>query len=228
MAVRENVEIETGSAGSSQWSYQTGTSGNDRFYATAGNDSFVGGSGWDTVSYWYSTSAVQIYMNNVSANGVGAYGDTYSGIEVIDGSRFNDTLVGDAGANAFWGDAGNDYLSGGAGCDILGGGDGADAFHFSGALGQSNVDRVNDFSVAQGDTFELDGSVFKIGVTFAHLSINQLGFGSAATTAYQRIIYNKNTGELFYDEDGVGGVAQIKFADIAAGLDLKHGHFFIV
>jgi len=162
------------------------------------------------------------------ANWGAASGDVYSGVEVIDGSRFNDTIVGDAGANAFWGDAGNDYLSGGAGSDTLGGGSGADTFHFSGALGTSNVDTINDFSVVEGDRVELDGSVFKIAVTQFHLSDYQFTVGPAATTSSQRIIYNNYTGELFYDQDGAGGAAQIKFADIAKYLNLKAGMFAIV
>jgi len=203
-----------------------GTSGNDKFFANSWSESFVGGAGWDTVSYWYSTTAVQIYLNNVSANGTGAYGDTYSGIEVIDGSRFNDTLVGDAGANAFWGDAGNDYLSGGGGCDTLGGGSGYDTFAFGAALGTSNVDTINDFDAAAGEAMILSRNVF-LNIREHELGIFDTAFtkGAAATSASHRLIYNPSTGEVFYDADGVGGAAQVKFAIIAKDLALTAENF---
>jgi serralysin len=220
MAIRENVGNETdGSNGAGNYMYQYGTAGNDRFYATAGSDFFVGGAGWDTVSYWYSTNAVQIYMNNVSANALGAYGDTYSGIEVIDGSRLNDTLVGDAGNNAFWGDDGNDYLAGGLGSDTLGGGSGFDTFAFSGALGASNVDTINDLDAAAGETIYLSRDVF-LNIRTHELGIFDNAFtkGTAATSDTHRLIYNPSTGDLFYDADGVGGAAQVKFAVLAKDL----------
>ena len=35
-------------------------------------------------------------------------GDTIIDVEAVDGSRFGDVLVGNAGNNTFWGDAGDD------------------------------------------------------------------------------------------------------------------------
>jgi Ca2+-binding RTX toxin-like protein len=223
MAERENVEIETGGGGVIM---PSGTSGNDKFYASGTVDYWNGGAGWDTVSYWYSTSAVGIYLNNMSANWGAAAGDVYAGVEVIDGSRFNDTLVGDAGANAFWGDAGNDYLSGGAGSDTLGGGSGYDTFAFAAALGTSNVDTINDFDVAAGEAILLSRNVF-LNIREHELGIFDNAFtkGTAATSTSHRLIYNASTGELFYDADGVGGAAQIKFAVLEKGLALSAQNF---
>jgi Ca2+-binding RTX toxin-like protein len=36
--------------------------------------------------------------------------------------------------------------------------------------------------------------------------------GTAATTAAHRIIYDKATGTLYYDRDGTGSAAQVRFA----------------
>ncbi len=52
-----------------------------------------------------------------------ATGDTYSGIENLEGSAHNDSLAGDGSANTLRGHAGNDTLYGGDGDDTLYGGD---------------------------------------------------------------------------------------------------------
>jgi serralysin len=226
MAEIENVQIDTGGSGGGAVVMQNGTSGNDKFYASSNVDAWNGGAGWDTVSYWYATSAVGIYLSNMSANWGAASGDSYSNVEVIDGTRFNDTLVGDAGANAFWGDAGNDYLAGGAGSDTLGGGDGFDTFVFGAALGTSNVDTINDFDVAAGEAMLLSRSVF-LNIREHELGIADSAFtkGTAATSASHRLIYNASTGDVFYDPDGAGGAAQVKFAIIAKNLALTAENF---
>jgi Ca2+-binding RTX toxin-like protein len=49
-----------------------------------------------------------------------------------------------------------------------------------------------------------------------------------ATTAAHRIVYNQSTGDLFYDADGAGGVAAIKFAVIATHAQLSAASFQIL
>ena len=112
----------------------SGGNGDDKLYGGADADHLNGGAGRDTASYWDAASGVEVHLGNTSANKGEAAGDSYVSIEVIDGSRYNDILVGDAGSNIFWGDAGNDALNGGAGADILGGGAGSDTFIFDTAL----------------------------------------------------------------------------------------------
>jgi Ca2+-binding RTX toxin-like protein len=51
--------------------------------------------------------------------------------------------------------------------------------------------------------------------------------GPAATTAAHRIVYHQATGELFYDADGVGGAAQVKFAVIANHAQLSAANFLV-
>ena len=48
-----------------------------------------------------------------------AAGDSYIGIEDLEGSAGDDTLAGDAGGNRLEGLAGNDRLEGRAGADLL-------------------------------------------------------------------------------------------------------------
>lgn len=68
--------------------------------------------------------------------------DTYTSIEDIYGSSFNDRLKGDTLSNTIWGGDGMDTLQGWAGNDILFGGRGADAFYFARGWGS---DRIVDF-----------------------------------------------------------------------------------
>jgi serralysin len=60
------------------------------------------------------------------------------------------------------------------------------------------------------------------------LASHQFTKGSAATSSAHRIVYNNTTGELFYDADGAGGMAQIKFANIGKELVLKADMFLVI
>jgi Ca2+-binding RTX toxin-like protein len=92
-------------------------------------------------------------------NGVtDATGDTYTNVENVLGSAFNDIITGDAGVNRLNGGAGNDvlngaggndYLLGDLGNDRLTGGDGADVFVFDGRFGN---DTITDFWAGLGRT----------------------------------------------------------------------------
>ena len=86
-------------------------------------------------------------------------------IEGLDGSSFNDTLVGSDDANAIYGRngngliyglAGDDYLIGGQGSDTMYGGTGNDGFIFDAADFQADVqDLVMDFGVTAGNNDSL-------------------------------------------------------------------------
>lgn len=119
----------------------------------------------------------------------------------LEGNEFGQTLVGNNGANT---------LNGGLGNDVLIGRDGADTFIFAHALGAGNVDRIADFSAE--DTVRLSKGIFTA------LAPGQLAegafktLGSGAVDADDRILYQQATGELFYDADGAGRGAAVKFA----------------
>ena len=83
----------------------------------AGADSLVGGAGEDTASYRGSNAAVAVNLATGAASGGHAEGDTLAGIEHLEGSDHDDTLIGDAGDNVLTGGAGADSLVGGAGED---------------------------------------------------------------------------------------------------------------
>ncbi|AUM68726.1 type I secretion protein [Pseudomonas fluorescens] len=71
----------------------TGGSGNDTLYGGAGADQFIGGAGSDVAGYLDSKEAVTINLKTGVYSGIAA-GDTYTGIEVIRGSNFNDIFYG--------------------------------------------------------------------------------------------------------------------------------------
>ena len=192
-----------------------GAGGNDILIGGLGADVLIGGDGSDTADYSDNWGAVFVNLTTGKGNGNAAEGDTYSSIENVTGSVFYDTLIGDAGANV---------LAGGFGADTLVGNAGADTFVFNTALdGAINVDTINDFT-AVDDTIELASSVFGT-LAAGTLGADAFVIGSGATTASQRIIYNSDTGSLFYDADGSGAGAAIQFATLGTGLAITNADF---
>ena len=149
----------------------SGGAGNDRFYGDAGADNIDGGVGFDTVYYTSSTSFVAV---NLAGNGSAgdADGDTYTSIERVFGSDFNDLLSGDGANNQLFGGTGDDMLSGGAGADVLNGGDGTDTASyesaFAGVIASLDMPASNTNDAA-GDTYasieNLIGSAFDDSLT---------------------------------------------------------------
>lgn len=102
--------------------------GNDLLEGGAGNDDFDGGDGIDTLSYQGSNAAVFVSLSIGTTEGGHAAGDTFTGIENLMGSAFNDTLIGDNTGNVIWGLAGDDSIDGRLGDDTLHGGTGNDLY----------------------------------------------------------------------------------------------------
>jgi Ca2+-binding RTX toxin-like protein len=122
-----------------------------------------------------------------------------------------------------------DQLDGGEGNDKLTGGRGADQFAFDTALNSvTNVDRITDFTPAV-DKIVLSPSDFAgIGKIGGALVARDFHVGGHAAIHAQHIIYNANTGFLFYDPDGSGSTPQIHFATIGAHLPLHHTDFLVI
>jgi hypothetical protein len=71
-------------------------------------DFMSGGGGFDFASYSTAKSGVTASLGDPASNTGNAEGDTYTSIEGLIGSAFDDTLAGDAGNNTLHGGAGND------------------------------------------------------------------------------------------------------------------------
>ena len=140
-----------------------------------------------------------------------------SGIDLT-GNEVAQQIVGNAGANILDGKEGNDTLQG------LGG---KDTFAFTSTLGSANIDTITDFNVAD-DRFLLSQAVFTAlntgTLAAAAFRANTTG---VAQTSSDRIVYETDTGKVFYDVDGVGGSAGIHFATVTVGLALTNADFLV-
>lgn len=146
---------------------------------------------------------------------------------VLTGNGAANRLSGYSGGDTLVGGAGNDTLLGGAGNDSLSGGSGLDVFRFNTALNAStNRDRIADFVVID-DTIQLENAVFTSLTATGALATGRLRIGTAAVDGNDFVIYNPDTGALFYDEDGSGAVAAVRFATIGTGLALTASDFFV-
>jgi Ca2+-binding RTX toxin-like protein len=103
-----------------------GGTGDDYLDGGAGADQLIGAEGFDGADYSGSNAAVTVNLATGTGTGGHAQGDTLSGIELINGSAFGDTLSGSSGSDVIYGGAGNDIIHGGGGNDYLFGGDGND------------------------------------------------------------------------------------------------------
>ncbi|MGQ3280416.1 MAG: calcium-binding protein, partial [Shinella sp.] len=115
-----------------------GAGGDDLLDGGAGGDLLSGGSGSDRVTYANAIAAVVASLTTPAGNTGEAAGDTYSSIENLTGSAFNDLLTGDAGINSIIGGTGADVLLGLGGNDNLSGQDGADTL--IGGTGADNLE----------------------------------------------------------------------------------------
>lgn len=121
-----------------------GSAHHDTFYASSAANHLTGGNGSDTVSYSSSTAGVMVNLTQTTAQSGGmAQGDILRSIENLVGSTYNDSLMGDGGANQLTGGAGNDSLYGGAGNDLFTGGTGSDYIE-----GGAGIDTVSYASSA--------------------------------------------------------------------------------
>jgi len=128
--------------------------------ATSNPDAFVGGEGVDTVSYADAPERIYLVFGDLSNSTGWAAGDTFTSVENIIGTRFNDVIAFGDGANVIDAGEGNDELIGQGGDDTLIGGLGADVYGFTGpGFGNDTItlfeagERI-DFSRYAGMSFD--------------------------------------------------------------------------
>jgi len=127
------------------------------------------------------------------------------------GNDGDNSLIGSSKNDKLDGAAGDDTINGGLGKDVLSGGDGADIFVFDSAL-KGNVDTITDFSSTDSDKIELHaqdslGQNLFFALQGLELAETNLAQGAGRKTALEAddyLIYDTNTGALYYDADGSG------------------------
>jgi len=221
-----------------------GAWGNDTLFGGAGNDTFADDNGADRMiggtgnDWYYVDNAGDIIVENdgegtadrvlASVSFALAADDNIEQLTTTSSAGLTSiNLTGNALAQAITGNAGVNVLNGGGGNDTMSGFGGADNFVFSTALGTGNVDIITDFNVAE-DTIHLDDAVF-VGLTTGTLggaafAANLIG---AATDALDRIIYETDTGRVYFDADGNGAIASVHFATLTDNLAVTDADFFV-
>lgn len=170
--------------GNANPNYLMGNRGNNTLKGVKGADTLFGGKGDDIL--------------------LGGTSD-----DLLRGAKDNDNLVGNQGYDTLRGAEGDDTLNGGAGKDRLFGGLDKDTFVFNSA--NDLFDQIKDF-VPNVDKIALATDGFDGGLTVGNLPETQFVLGSQAQDEDDRLIYNPNTGGLFFDPDGTGEAGKMKVA----------------
>lgn len=148
-----------------------GGDGDDVMVGGDGADHHDGGDGRDTVTYTDSLIGLTIDLGNPSNSTGHAVGDTFTDIEDIFATYYDDiimdesgnkdsTIFGLSGNDTIYGYAGNDMLIGGTGNDSLYGGDGDDVLSGDEGAdlldGGGGMDTVLYLSASTGVTVDLE------------------------------------------------------------------------
>lgn len=118
-----------------------GGSGRDRLIVTTDGGSLLADSNGDGLAEQQAAATAGWTVNLTAGTTIDGYGGTgtVTGIEDVDGSALNDTLIGDSNANVLNGGDGNDTLNGRGGHDTLDGGNGIDTASYANASGDVQV-----------------------------------------------------------------------------------------
>lgn len=168
-----------------------GGKGSDTMIGGAGDDTYIydnkhdviienSGEGTDTVMVSYSYDLpLATEIENILLSGT-------KGLRAS-GNNFDNSITGNTGNNVLYGLGGDDVIDGGGGKDTLYGGTGADAFKFSVIKG---VVTIKDFSVAQGDTLDVQDII---------------GYsGSSAISDFVHVVDRGNDSYMYINSSGDG------------------------
>lgn len=225
-----------------------GGDGSDIYYVDIGGDKVAeeagtaGGVDTVRVSVSYTLSA------EVAVEKLEASNPTGTTAFNLFGNEFAQTITGNDGANSLVGNEGNDVISarggadglqGGLGNDTLAGNGGNDNFYFNSDLdAATNVDRILDFSQAvdNSDLMRLDKTIFtELGAAAGFLNSDffMANATGTATDGNDHIIFETDTGKLFYDSNGnlAGGATQFatitNFASLTGANAISAGDFYV-
>lgn len=198
-----------------------GGEGNDTYFVAQVGDRALelNGQGTDLVNASISfTLTNSSFVENLTLTGLGNINGTGNNLNnTITGNDGNNALSGGSGLDLLIGGDGDDILTGGSGADRLVGGLGDDTFNFD--LATDGVDTIVDFDPLT-DLIQISAVGFNAVEVQLGSQLGAFVVGAAAVSASDRFIYNAGTGALSFDEDGIGAIAAVQFAQLTPGLAL--------
>ena len=134
----------------------------NEFEGMAGND-MITGNGNTVIGFGFATAGVTVNLAEGTATGNASVGnDTFTGVNHVTGSSFDDSIIGNANPNSFAGAGGNDTIDGGANPqglgDIVGYGSSPSGVTVNLETGVANdgfgtVDTLTNIEVVNGSRF---------------------------------------------------------------------------
>lgn len=223
--------------GSSHDDHLTGNESANVFKGGDGQDIFFGRGGSDTY-YVYDSATVVIETVFEGTNDRVTSAVDYKLIEDVEVEMLTTNgavgtsdidLTGNLFAQQISGNAGDNRLSGRGGADTLKGFGGKDTFVFNAAFDEDNAKpaTILDFK-AVDDRILLSDAVF---TELAPGTLSAAAFranaAGQAQDASDRIIYETDTGAVYYDADGTGAGASILFVELTGAPAITNADFSI-
>ena len=134
-----------------------GGDGVDRLLGGEGADTLNGGAGFDFILYNNNTTGIVVDLDAGTVSGGDADGDTFTSIEGVTGSEFNDVMSGTNDANSFGGLGGDDVINALDGNNNVEGGDGNDTITAGNGNNTLNGDAGEDNITAGDGNNRIDG-----------------------------------------------------------------------
>jgi serralysin len=219
-----------------------GGDGNDSFQVFAGSGGghavIRGGDGVDGLMV-FGDAVVDLSAGTLGAGGATASVQGIENVSVI--SQQGAHVIGNAADNVIDGTNGDDTFAGGGGNDTLIGGPGNDTYVFDAAPGEANADFIlfEKYTVEvqgfdEADRLALDNDVMAaLGAAGDFAADDERFFAAAGASggaeADDRVVYDTDSGRLYYDADGSGsGDAQLIATLAVGGLQLAAGDISVI
>ena len=202
LVLEENEKIN--GTGNNLNNHLTGNVDQNYLYAEDGDDLVDGNTGDD---YLYGQAGNDSLLGGIGKDWlIGGAGD-----DSLRSGKGHDHLLSGIGNDSLFGGRGRDWLTGGAGSD-----------NFELRLLKRSSDVITDFKILDGDRLLIAAKGASKDLKIGKLAAEQFVLGAGAKSESNRVIYNPETGRLFFDADGTGDRAQVVLATLSKGLNLNH------